>query len=261
MTELESLKAIITGNTIQSIGELGEPFVAAPGDWKLHDAGRFLEEPTRIKRSTKLLTLEDFGKYVKDYGFEDSTRIYADSERMIFVAILDDHLRTAPSWCTHTACYECPLSREWKAWKANDNKRMSQIEFAEFLEDRAQDVEEPAGADLYEMAVKFRVIRKSVFGSATRLSTGELSFEYSNENQKGTIELPESISIGIPIFHHGAGYRLRARLKYRLADSELTLWYSLVEPDRSVEDAFNENLEQVREFGPVVYEASTDSIR
>ncbi|WP_269057538.1 DUF2303 family protein [Yersinia pseudotuberculosis] len=79
----------------------------------------------------------------------------------------------APTWNDHRAHYRCELSKAWKIWQKYDGQTLSQEQFAELLEDRAADVVNPTGAELLEIATKFQVIRKAVFGSAMRLATGD----------------------------------------------------------------------------------------
>jgi hypothetical protein len=49
------------------------------------------------------------------------------------------------------------------------------------------------------------------------------------------------------IFKNGEGYRLRARLKYRLLGGSVKFWYELDRPERAIEDAFAGYVNEVRE--------------
>ncbi len=117
------------------------------------------------------------------------------------------------------------------------------------LEDRAGDIVTPTGAELLEIATKFQVIRKAVFGSAIRLATGEFQFNYSDENDKGTIEVPEVITLGLAPFHNGESYEVQARLRYRLREGKLAFTFKLINPERVIEDAFNSVVESVKAGG------------
>ncbi|WP_244277521.1 DUF2303 family protein [Pantoea septica] len=96
-------------------------------------------------------------------------------------------------------------------WEEHDETAMGQKAFTEFLEDRAGDIVTPTSAELLEIATKFPVVCKAVFGSAIRLATGEFQFNYSDENDKGTIEVPEVITLGLALFHSGKSYEVQAR--------------------------------------------------
>jgi len=79
------------------------------------------------------------------------------------------------------------------------------------------------------------------FKSATRLSDGAQQFAYSEEVQgtagKGALVIPETFDIGIPVFNGGGGYRVTARLRYRITDGRLALWYELLREHKVLEDA------------------------
>ncbi|WP_253643503.1 DUF2303 family protein [Yersinia pseudotuberculosis] len=94
---------------------------------------------------------------------------------------------------------------------------------------------------------KLSVKRSSVPLCAWRLATGEFQFNYSDENEKGTIEVPELITLGLAPFHNGESYEVQARLRYRLREGKLTFTFKLVNPERVVEDAFNSIVEKVKE--------------
>ena len=59
-----------------------------------------------------------------------------------------------------------PPSREWLLWNKAHRQHMSQLSFAEFLQDNLPDVISPDGADLLDMSLKFEASqsgdRKSV---------------------------------------------------------------------------------------------------
>ena len=119
------------------------------------------------------------------------------------------------------------------------------VEFAEWLEDRTADVQEPSGTDLLSLCLDLQVHRKVVYGSARRLESGEHSFSYTEENQSGTVQIPATITLGIPVFQGGTSYAITARLRYRLTEGNLILWFELVEPQKYVEDGFNEAVEAI----------------
>lgn len=239
MTEITSLlDPVISKLEIQEVN--GQPVIVMPNDCRLADLEDYLPKPRRIRQKQVFRSIDSFIKYVGKFS-DDASVVFADSEQTRLTAYLDYHKSSAsPAWCNHVAIYECPFSKEWKQWSAHDGNSFEQSNFAEFLEERSQDVVKPAGAELLEIALQFKVIRKAEFGSAIRLKTGEFQFQFSEENQKGTVELPEIIHIGIAPFHNGEKYEVKARLRYRLKDGKLTLSYNLIEPHRFVEHAFNE---------------------
>jgi hypothetical protein len=52
--------------------------------------------------------------------------------------------------------------------------------------------------------------------------------------------------LGLRIFKNGEGYKLKARLKYRLAGGGVKFWYELDRPERAIENAFAGYIEKVQ---------------
>ena len=69
----------------------------------------------------------------------------------------------------------------------------------------------------------------------------------------GALQIPKEFALGLRIFKNGDGYKLRARLKYRLGNGQVKFWYELDRPERAVEDAFAGYVESVsKQSGYVV---------
>ncbi|PID44063.1 MAG: hypothetical protein CSB48_02785 [Proteobacteria bacterium] len=173
--------------------------------------------------------------------------IFADHPNLRITGIIDYHeSEDAPGWCQHRVEYKCPLSRQWQRWNEVNQKYLSQTQFAEFIEDNIADIVHPDGQELMEMVLQFQQIQKAVFGSSHRLQSGEFSIQYSQENQKGTFELPETITLGIPVFHNGEKYEVKAKLRYRIKEGELKLMLALKESERITEDAFTGVIKKIQ---------------
>lgn len=64
---------------------------------------------------------------------------------------------------------------------------------------------------------------------------------FSNEKTgSGNTKLPEKISLAISPFHNGTPYQIDARIRYRLREGKLILWYELIDPKKIIEHAYNE---------------------
>jgi uncharacterized protein YfdQ (DUF2303 family) len=218
----------------------GVPFLAVPRSHHLESVEPFLPKPTRIRKTMQVLTPESFIQYFNKFCDDDSLVVLNDDNQSV-TGFLDYHSSTNPSWCEHTLRYACPKSREWQTWTENNKAKFNQLGFAEFIEENIKDFAEPAGGELLEIATKFSVIRTAVFNSGVKLQSGEFEFQFSEQNNnKGTVTVPEKIAIGIAPFQNGTKYRIEARLRYRLREGELKIWYELIEPEKVLEDAFNE---------------------
>ncbi|MET4696123.1 DUF2303 family protein [Endozoicomonas lisbonensis] len=250
---VEQLVGLGSSLQTRTVNDNSAPFVVVPEGFKAESLEETLEHPLLIRQKVNLKTAASFIEYVARFGDEYST-IFADKDTRSFRAILDFHAQGEshgqhlPSWNHHTADYACPLSRDWKAWTRHDGDKKNQLHFAEFLEDRAKDIVSPSGAELLDIALKFNVTRKSVFSSGIRLSSGEVQFQFSDQNEKkDTVEVPEEFTIGLAPFHNGEAYEIKARLRYRINEGCLTIWYQLIEPEKIIEDAFAGVMKEIGE--------------
>ena len=246
---VDAERLIRSGTIFTSSAEV--PFLVVPDGYTLRDTEALQKAPRRIRERLQFGTVEAFIAYVGRWSSERSV-IFANEDTRILRAVLDYHQKDEPAWCDHSAFFTAQLSREAEAWTRNNGKPLEQIQFAEFLEERIADVVEPAGAELLERALKLQFIQQAVFGSALRLQSGEFQLQYSMENQKGTVELPEKIALGIPLFRSGKAYRIEARLRYRLKDNKVVFICKLVEIERAIEHAFAEIVSEVHQALPIV---------
>jgi uncharacterized protein YfdQ (DUF2303 family) len=222
------------------------PFVLVPEGHKLTSLEELQVRPRRIEQKVALTTVASFVEFV-NASKQPSTIILANDKSRNLRAIIDYHQGPSePSWCKHEASYATELSREAKIWFENDNKVLSQVAFAELLEDRVADIVTPTGAALLEIALKLQVIQKAVVGSVIRLQSGEFQMNWSQENEKGTVEVPEKIVLGIPLFHGDGGYKIEARLRYRLNEGKVTFTYKIIDREANLEHAFTEIVSKVR---------------
>jgi uncharacterized protein YfdQ (DUF2303 family) len=56
----------------------------------------------------------------------------------------------------------------------------------------------------------------------------------------------------VRLFKNGDGYKIKARLKYRIGNGKVKFWYELDRVENAVEDAFKDYIEQVKESGYTV---------
>lgn len=107
---------------------------------------------------------------------------------------------------------------------------MSQVAFAEYIEDHRPDVRVPAAADLLELAQDFQATSKATFRSGTILKSGQRNLQYTEQvdaqaGPNGTIAIPDALDLALEVFE-GAGTAdvVHARFRYRVgSDGRLTL--------------------------------------
>ncbi|MCH8530327.1 MAG: YfdQ family protein [Saccharospirillum sp.] len=236
-------------NLIQAINEIypqvrfahddsDHVIAVVPEQYKLESIERFQQSPYRLKQQAVLQSLESFLKYTEAHK-EESSVIFFDEKELIARLIVDYHERNdLPSWCDHKAIYAAELDERWVEWRRKSNERMNQIELAQFIERHVKDFKDPTGAEMLTMATNFQVNRKVTYGNAVNLSTGEVQFEYSNASGgKGTMTVPDTFKLAIPVFKNGDHYEVEAKLRYRLHDENLVLMYELINDDDIMRDA------------------------
>ncbi len=222
------------------------------------DLEHLLPNPRRTVATATLSDTASFTDYVRHHrteangatvwcGFNPQT--YALS----FVGVVDEHTPAAAGWRGHKATFTPALSAEWKAWLAQNGKPMSQVEFAEWIENHEEDFAEANGLptllQLKTMATNFVARQEMRFKSAIRLQDGGARLEYINDADDQTVadmKIFERFGIGIPVFWGGQPWQITARLKYSTAGGKLSFRYELIRPDRVHEAAAKELIETVR---------------
>lgn len=226
---------------VQYVG--GTPFVQAPEGTKVVDLEHLLRQPTR-KRGT--VTLTDVDSFIRMVEREknSSTAIYCNTDAPSFTAVFNDHDVASAGWGDHRAVYKCPLSVEWQTWKCMDGQRMTQEQFAHFIENNLPDIAIPPAADMLEISRTLEAKKKVNFASGIRLANGQNELTYEEDIQgtaaKGKLQVPEEFTIGIPVLEGGIKYAVQARLRYRIGEGKMGMWYELVRPHKIIEDAVRE---------------------
>jgi len=227
------------------------PFSIVPTGCHVEPLERYMERPVRRRADAVFSTVESFTRYFKEFANANS-QIFADPSGQIIRAILDYHnaIPDRPSWCTDKASLRFSLSLQWQTWKANHNRALSQVHFAEFLEDNSVDIVEPDGAAVLECAMNLEAKKTVRFKSAVNLDNGaaQFTFEEAVEGKgKGLLTVPTRFTLAIPIFEGGEPVQIPARLRYRIKDDVLTFTYLMDRPERLLKSAFDTVLEQIEE--------------
>lgn len=242
MTELATLvEAIEVGAALGAPKDTGiGSYAVVPEGYDLRSLEEFQANPNR---KTGKATMDDAGSFIRYFNAHASehSQIYAKQNPPVFIGVLDEHETNKAGWRDHRVVYACPFSPEWKEWTANDKKTMKQAEFADFIERNLPDIVEPEGADMLEISRSLQAKKKVNFSSGIRLSNGEQELTYEEEIQgttaKGKLHIPELFKIGVQVLEGGEPYAVECRLRYRINDAALVMWYELVRPHKIIEDA------------------------
>lgn len=254
----EVRKVLAPTHAIENIE--GVPHLVHRADVQFKPLPELLERlmPTRIKRGIVAHDVRGFVDYVNTYKHPQpiadaphgpQSRIYVGPfEAAKLEARLDDVQPHVPSYVSHLVTYGCPLTREWKTWIGSDGTKRNQIDFAEFLEANLVDIVEPAAADLLAATLDFSNAQKAEFASAVRLHDGTTQFKWSQDNTGMQARFPEKIKLGLRVYEGlETAYTVTARLKFRLNNAALSIWYELERPDIVQRAAYEKLLAQVGE--------------
>lgn len=247
----------LAASAVQEVG--GTTHLVIPDNYRHVDLTGLIEKaspaPRRKAGTVHLGEIESFNTYVSDQGENGKVYIYADPDARTLTAVLNDHVQTdeEAGWRDHRAVFKAELSREFDTWLRNNKVPMEQEAFAIFLEDNIADVVEPSGETLLQVALTLQAKTEVNFSSHRRLDNGQIQFAYSETIDAragaGSIEIPREFAIGARLFKNGDGYKVRARLKYRLAAGKVKFWYELERAENVIEDAFQAYANKARENG------------
>jgi uncharacterized protein YfdQ (DUF2303 family) len=257
-TAIEQIGALsLAANAAQEVGRTTH--LVIPKDHRHVDLTDLIEKaepaPYRKHGTVQLGDLASFNVFVVDQGDPVNTYVYADPETRTLTAVLNDQAKdtAVAGWRDFRAVYTAELSREFAAWYGKNKKVMEQEEFAVFIEDNIADVVEPSGEMLLQVALTLQAKTEVNFSSSKRLDNGQVQLTYSEtiDARAGTglIEIPNRFAIGARLFKNGEGYKVYARLKYRLGGGKLKFWYELDRPENAIEDAFQAYINHAREAG------------
>lgn len=236
ITENQAAQAEAIAGNLVDVG--GIPHIVVPEGYELKDLEQALDNPSRCRGTTKLRDVKSFAAVVNEFR-GTATKLYGTVTPAVFVAVFNAHAPYRPGWGDHRASYDCPVSVEWKTWIGKNKQGMNQADFAQFIEDNLPDILE--GGLLLEVSRTLEAKKKVSFASAIRLSDGQNQFTYEEDIQgtagKGQFKVPEVFELGIPVFEGGPAYKVKARLRYRIDNAKLVLWYDLERSHKILEDA------------------------
>lgn len=203
--------------------------------------------PRRREGTIVLTEVDSFIAYAKRYGGE-RTIVYAHTDSLAFVAVLDDHPAgpspTDTAWRGHRARYACPKSPEWLAWTALDGVAQPQDKFADFIEGRLEDLATgdgfPKATDVLQMARNLLINTKGTFQRQLNPTTGDSILVNKTETETGSTVIPRAFLLGIPVFEGGARYQVEARVRFGFSDGRPAFTYTMHRRKEIERDAFGE---------------------
>ncbi len=208
------------------------PMKVLPPDWSLvipdaAKAEQWLDRPLRKKGIYNMATADSFARYFNEHKDDDS-RIFATigDDGATFFGKLNFHGKL-PAFGDHECRFTLKKTREWQEFITSNCVDMTQDEFASFLEEHADLFVDPSGADLLELVSSLEGTANVYFRSALKLQnrTVKLSWQEETGVKGGDVTIPSMLTLGIAPFEGTAPYRVQARLKYKIEERKLSMWY------------------------------------
>lgn len=236
---------------IRNVGASKHPFITLHGAAKTISLESFLDAPLRKKAVIEVRDSDSFIEYINKHK-ESGSVLFFNRDRSDMMCALEYHDDTPRWWKDHTITFDCPHSMEWERWSGSDGSKMNQTEFAEFMEDNCKDVVRPPSADMLALAKTFEAKEKVTFSSGVRTDNGDIALEYVNTTaaaagSSGSIQIPKQFYIGVRPYEGGKAYEVECRFKYRIKDGLLIMWFEIVNKDLLLREAFDAELEKVRD--------------
>lgn len=253
---LAEILTVLTAGALNPT-KVGDAYVVnLPPGYHHQDITKLVEaaapRPNRKQGTVELRAVDSLVQYCQDQGASTYSYIYADGDSLTITAVFNDH-RDLPGWRDHRASFKAEYTPEYQRWLSRNGvqKAMTQTEFSEFVEDNFADITEPAAQQMLEVATTIQAKTDISFSTAKRLQDGQTQLSYTetvnaSAGVNGALQIPREFALGLRIFKNGEGYKLKARLKYRLGSGTVKFWYELDRPERAVEDAFAGYIEKVR---------------
>ena len=225
------------------------PALVIPRDCEIKLFPDLRETPLRIDEVVNHATAQSFIDYWTAYK-NDNSAIFVNTTDNIFLAIFDYH-NTESNWKKHHSLFKLKKTVEWKTWQENDKKAMNQHDFGMFIEQNLEEIIDPVGAEMQEIAMSLQAKSKVNFEKATRLDNGQTQFVYqetieAKAGQNGQFKIPQQFTIGLKLFEGGEAYKMEAKFRYRIKDGNLAIWYELMRPHKTIEANLNDTLELIK---------------
>jgi len=214
-------------------GISGRPYIVIPDEHKLENIEPYLRYPTRKTGDATFSRADSFISYINEQKTQAS-RLYVVSETKL-KAVLDHHVPGGDQagWGQHLALFILTQTPEWKTWTASNLKKMTQRDFATFIDDNSEDIASPHGGELLELIRTIKTSQQLELGGEIdeRNDAKSASFVLVGNTKAGAkeeVELPAEFTLAISPYEGGEKLPVRARLRLEIAAPKFFLHYDLV---------------------------------
>lgn len=210
----------------------GVPRLFVPEGYTVKDLESELPRPQRLRGTVNLTSMASFIAYVKQYKGSREVAVYKNEADNTVTAVFDHHSATETGWGSHRAVVKMTPDTRFSGWLGLNGKTLSQMEFADFLEDHLSEIRDPNASELLEIITDLKVKTGISSQHTKNLRNGNISLVWE-ENSTESREVPARFTVQVPVFSTSVlAYEFTARLRYRFKERQL-VWVFLI--DRLVE--------------------------
>lgn len=216
----------------------------------------FRDNPKRIQIYKFFNSLGSFNQYVMDFKTESSVIFCSPENNELFTCLFDYHTKDNPSWCTHSAGFNLIYTDRWNRLIHNNGKKLSQRNFANFIEDNSELIAEPNVTGLLE-EIKGVQLKSDIFASSNITNASER--HTNNGKYEVTTLKTELIKFSVCPARFSQTYTVNARLYVFIDTSEhkpkIEFKYSLINHEESQEhmvDSFIKQVEKGTQIKPYI---------
>lgn len=252
-TEAEAIAALAQGPARYQDGTVVT--TVYPPEWAIRTDSleRTLPEPVRHRGTTIARDADSFIESIVRRRIPEATDpvVYVSVPDLAMAAVLNDDQGSATGWRDYVVDLILERTPEWRHWLEHDRKDLTQEAFARHIEDGLNELRNPTGADVLEIAQTFHASGTTTFKSGIRLQSGMVQFMYEEDpavsaGRSGELQVPQELELAVAPFYGAARYEVSAYLRYHLQRDKLTLGYSLIRPKDMERAAFDEVLTAVK---------------
>ena len=181
--------------------------------------------------------------YLRIHG-SGATEVWGGEKSGTILAVIDGHSGDEPGRERHRATLQLTHTKDWTEWVGKSGVGMTQIDFAEFIEDHLPNIVEPSPGDMLTIAQSLQARKSVEFKASHRLQDGNVGLQWeetttAKAGAKGQLEIPARFTIGLQVYEGMDAWRITARLRYRIHEGgRLTLAYILDRPEDARREAF-----------------------
>lgn len=245
MIDSEAIKTLLEIGAINRSGIQapdGSVGVIVPREFQLQRLEPVEPPLPRINQRPVFHDEASFIAYVNRFK-TDATQIFSEpgfiADKPHVTAVFDYHKTDGPDRLAHVATYRPRYSDQWQLWTRLDP--MLQADFAEFIEENRKDIVAPNAADLLDMARNFKASKKVEYDAVVYQPNGDIKLGYEESTEaKGTIGVPDTMELGIPVYFRGTAYKVDVFVRYRVGSGKVTFALKVDRGDIIENDAFTE---------------------